>query len=55
MAEILFENARVLDAAAGALRDGCSVLVEGDRVVELAEGTLRAAPAPGASTSRAAR
>ena len=45
MAEILFENARVLDAAAGALRDGCAVLVEGDRVVELAEGTLRAAGA----------
>ena len=43
MASLLFENARVLDAAAGALRDECSVRVENDRVVEVAEGALRAA------------
>jgi imidazolonepropionase-like amidohydrolase len=45
MASLLFENARVLDAAAGALRDGCSVRVEDDRVVEVVEGALRAAGA----------
>jgi imidazolonepropionase-like amidohydrolase len=45
MATLLFENARVLDAPAGVLRDGQSLLVEGDRIVELGEGTLRAAGA----------
>ena len=42
MAQLLFENARLLDAAAGALRDGVSVRIEGDRVVEVSPGTLRA-------------
>jgi imidazolonepropionase-like amidohydrolase len=42
---LLFENARVLDAAAGVLRDSGSVLVEGDRIVEVGGGTLRS---PGA-------
>ncbi len=44
MPQILFENARVLDVEAGALREG-SLLVEGERIVELSEGTLRAAGA----------
>jgi imidazolonepropionase-like amidohydrolase len=42
---LLFENARVLDAAAGVLGDAGSLLVEGDRIVERSEGTLRAAGA----------
>ena len=33
----LFENARLLDVAAGALRGGVSVLVEGERIVEVSE------------------
>jgi imidazolonepropionase-like amidohydrolase len=45
MAQLLFENARLLDVAAGALRGGVSVLVEGERIVEVAEGSLRAAGA----------
>jgi imidazolonepropionase-like amidohydrolase len=45
MAQLLFENARLLDTRAGALRDGASVLVEGERIVEVAEGSLRAAGA----------
>jgi imidazolonepropionase-like amidohydrolase len=45
MTTLLFENARVLDAAAGVLRDACSVLVDGDRIVELGGGALRAAGA----------
>jgi imidazolonepropionase-like amidohydrolase len=45
MAQVLFENARVLDAAAGVLRDAGSVLVEADRIVEVSDGTLRAAGA----------
>lgn len=46
MAQLLFENARLLDVAAGALRDDSSVLVEDDRIVETTGGTLRA---PGAT------
>jgi imidazolonepropionase-like amidohydrolase len=38
---LLFENARVLDAAAGTLCEPGSVLVEGDRIVEVSAGTLR--------------
>jgi imidazolonepropionase-like amidohydrolase len=45
MAQLLFENARLLDVEAGALRDGVSVRVEGERIVEVSE---RAAAAPGA-------
>jgi imidazolonepropionase-like amidohydrolase len=46
MAQLLFENARLLDVSAGLLRGGSSVLVEDDRIVEITEGTLRA---PGAA------
>jgi imidazolonepropionase-like amidohydrolase len=42
---LLLENARVLDAAAGVLREPGSVLIEGDRIVEVSDGTLRS---PGA-------
>jgi imidazolonepropionase-like amidohydrolase len=45
MAQLLFQNARLLDVEAGALRDGASVLVEAERVVEVSE---RAIEAPGA-------
>lgn len=45
MAQLLLENARLLDVEAGALRDGVSVRVEGERIVEVSE---RAAAAPGA-------
>jgi imidazolonepropionase-like amidohydrolase len=45
MAQLLFENARLLDVEAGALRDGVSVRVEDDRIVEVSE---RAVAAPGA-------
>jgi imidazolonepropionase-like amidohydrolase len=39
---LLFENAALLDAARGELRPGTSVLVDGDRIVEVSEGSLRA-------------
>jgi imidazolonepropionase-like amidohydrolase len=45
MAQLLFQNARLLDVEAGALRDAASVLVEGERIVEVSE---RAIEAPGA-------
>jgi imidazolonepropionase-like amidohydrolase len=45
MAQLLFENARLLDVEAGALRDGTSVLVEGERIVEVSERVIEA---PGA-------
>ena len=34
---LLFENARLLDAEAGALRDGVSVLVDGERIAEVSD------------------
>ena len=45
MAQLLFENARLLDVEAGALRDDTAVLVEGERIVEVSE---RAVAAPDA-------
>ena len=39
---VLFENAALLDVARGERRSGTSVLVEGDRIVEVSEGSLRA-------------
>jgi imidazolonepropionase-like amidohydrolase len=39
---ILFENARLLDPDAGALRPGTRVLVEGDRVVAVESGPIEA-------------
>jgi imidazolonepropionase-like amidohydrolase len=45
MPQLLFENARLLDVEAGALRDGTSVLVEGERIVEVSERVIEA---PGA-------
>jgi imidazolonepropionase-like amidohydrolase len=45
MSQILFENAALLDVARGERRPGTSVLVEGDRIAEVSDGTLRA---PGA-------
>jgi imidazolonepropionase-like amidohydrolase len=41
MPRLLFENARLLDVEAGALREG-SLLVEDERIVELGEGAIRA-------------
>jgi imidazolonepropionase-like amidohydrolase len=41
----LFENAALLDLARGERRPGTSVLVEGDRIVEVSEGSLRASGA----------
>jgi imidazolonepropionase-like amidohydrolase len=45
MAQLVFENARLLDVEAGAMREGTSVLVENERVVEVSE---RRVAAPGA-------
>jgi imidazolonepropionase-like amidohydrolase len=45
MAQLLFENARLLDVEAGVLRDGSRVLVEDERIVEVSE---RASAASGA-------
>ena len=45
MSQILFENAALIDVARGERRPGTSVLVEGDRIAEVSDGTLRA---PGA-------
>ena len=54
MAALLFENARVLDADAGALRDGCSVRVEGDTFVYVQRVHTVAADAPDAAEIGAA-
>jgi imidazolonepropionase-like amidohydrolase len=40
MSLLLFHDAALLDVAAGELRPGCDVLVEGDRVVEVSERPL---------------
>jgi imidazolonepropionase-like amidohydrolase len=45
MAQVLFENARLLDVEAGVLREGAAVLVEGERIVEVGEGAPRASGA----------
>lgn len=45
MPQLLFENAALLDVERGVLRPGTSVLVEGERIVEVSEGALRAAGA----------
>ena len=45
MAQILFENAAVLDVARGERRPGASVLVEGERIAEVSDAPIRA---PGA-------
>ena len=42
MAQLLFENAALLDIDVGLLRPGTSVLVEDERIVEVSEGSLRA-------------
>lgn len=42
MTGLLFENAALLDVVHGLLRPGTSVRVEDDRIVEVAEGPLRA-------------
>jgi len=42
MAQLLFENGRLLDVEAGALRDGAAVLVEGERIVEVSERSVAA-------------
>lgn len=39
---IVFENAALLDLARGERRSGTSVLVAGDRILEVSEGSLRA-------------
>jgi imidazolonepropionase-like amidohydrolase len=41
MAQIVFENASLLDTAAGELRPGASVRVEDDRILEVREGPGR--------------
>jgi hypothetical protein len=40
MAQLLFENAQLLDVEAGVLRGGVSVRVEGERIVEVSSPTL---------------
>ena len=45
MTQVLFENARLLDVEAGVLRDGGSVLVEDERIVEVSERTIAPAGA----------
>ena len=45
MTQILFENAALLDLERGERRPGTSVLVEHDRIVEVSEGSLKAAGA----------
>jgi imidazolonepropionase-like amidohydrolase len=42
MSMLLFENAALLDVARGERRPGTSVLVDGDRIVEVSDGSLRA-------------
>jgi imidazolonepropionase-like amidohydrolase len=42
MGQILFENAALLDLERGERRPAHSVLVEGERIVEVSEGSLRA-------------
>jgi imidazolonepropionase-like amidohydrolase len=43
--QLLFENAALLDLDAGALRPGYSLLVEGERIVEVSEREIRASGA----------
>jgi imidazolonepropionase-like amidohydrolase len=45
MAQVLFENARLLDVEAGALREGVSVLVEGERIREVSALPIAASEA----------
>jgi imidazolonepropionase-like amidohydrolase len=45
MSQVLLENAQLLDVEAGELRDGTSVLVEGERIVEVSERGIRASDA----------
>jgi imidazolonepropionase-like amidohydrolase len=45
MSQVLFRNARVLDAAAGRYTEGASVLVEGERVREVSDRQIRTAGA----------
>jgi imidazolonepropionase-like amidohydrolase len=45
MPQVLFENAALLDLARGERRPGTCVLVEDDRIVEVAEGSLLATDA----------
>ena len=42
---VLFQNARLLDPEATDLREGMSVLVEGDRIREVSDRPIRAAEA----------
>ncbi len=45
MGQVLFENAALLDVARGERRPGAQVLVDGDRIAEVSEASIRA---PGA-------
>jgi imidazolonepropionase-like amidohydrolase len=45
MSQVLLENAALLDLERGERRPGASVLVDGDRIVEVSEGSLRASGA----------
>jgi imidazolonepropionase-like amidohydrolase len=45
VSQILFENAALLDPAAGELRPGTQLLVEADRIAEVSEQPIRAADA----------
>lgn len=45
MSQVLFRNAQLLDPARGERAGGMSVLVEGDRIREVASGPIRAAEA----------
>jgi imidazolonepropionase-like amidohydrolase len=44
-AMVVFENCNVFDGVSGALRENACVVVEGDRIVEVAETTPRSTPA----------
>ncbi len=45
MTQVLLENAQLLDVEAGELRGGASVLIEGERIVEVSERGIRASDA----------
>src|ERR1700722_3499391 len=45
MGDIIFANAAVLDGAKGGRREGCHVLVEGDRIKEVSDRPIRSAQA----------
>ena len=45
MSGIIFANAAVLDGTRGERREGCHVLIEGDRIKEVSDRPIRSAGA----------